>query len=53
MVTIDLYGQVSEPQETLMTLPISMILQAGKHCLDIEVNDVEIPSIILGDAFPL
>ena len=40
MLTIDLFGQVSELQQTLMTLPTSrvhpfgMILQAGKHCPD-------------------
>ena len=40
MLTIDLFGQVLELQETLMTLPISkvhsfvMILQAGKYFPD-------------------
>ena len=40
MLAIDLFGQVSELQETLMILPISkvnpfgMILKAGKHSPD-------------------
>ena len=46
MPTIDLFGQVSKLQETLWNY-----IASGKTLLGqvIEVNDVEIPPIILGD----